>query len=582
VKRRPTLARRLVAWFAIAVIALLASLGLALDRAIEQTLQRDLDESLQAEARAVQRTLPEDDRRLQPEIRSLGAALELRITVILEDGSVVADSERDPATMANQAMRPEVRAAIAGMVGIDSRIGGRVAAYSRHVALPPREGRIVRVALPLSVVQSRLERVRTLIVVGSFLAALVGVLVVYLLARLLTRPVQRMAATVTRMSEGDLGARVAPERTAELALLADVVNRLAADLEGRLDEIQRDRGMRDSILSAMDEGIVLVEAEHVRYVNPAARRLLNGRPEELRGIAPLGIVRVVHEARERHQAATAEVETAVPSRILQVTAVPIDGHEQVLLVLRDVTGTRRVEAMRRDFVADASHELKTPVAAIQAAAETVRAAVVGDPEAARRFSEQIHRDAVRLSRLVSDLLDLSRLETRAPDLAPVRLGALVRSETERLSDRFHQADVRVTVEVAADPIVEGDAEDLRLLARNLLENAARYTPAGGEVRVEVGDKDGTALLVVADTGVGIPSRDLPRVFERFYRVDRARSRETGGTGLGLAIAKHVAEQHGGRIEVDSELGRGSTFRVELPVAEVTGVRGRPPTSPPPP
>ena len=225
--------------------------------------------------------------------------------------------------------------------------------------------------------------------------------------------------------------------------------------------------------------------------------------------------------------------------------------------------------MRRDFVADASHELKTPSAAIQAAAETVERSVGEDPASAAWFAGQLRRDAVRLSRIVSDLLDLSRLEAERPALEAVRLDRVIREEVDRL--RTEAGESEVGLELAVEPVtVRGSAEDLALLVRNLLDNAVRFTSGGGRVRVGLAERDGRAVLEVEDTGIGIPTRDLPRIFERFYRVDRARSRETGGTGLGLSIARHVAERHGGRIEAESELGRGSTFRVTLPPAPRPG------------
>jgi signal transduction histidine kinase len=222
--------------------------------------------------------------------------------------------------------------------------------------------------------------------------------------------------------------------------------------------------------------------------------------------------------------------------------------------------------MRRDFVADASHELKTPVAAIQVASETLERALHDDPEAAARFAGQLRHESARLSRIVSDLLDLSRLESERPVFEPVRLDLLARESAARLGDAAREAGV--TLEVEARPLtVSGSTKDLALLVGNLLENAVRYTPSGGRVRLEVDSANGGALLAVEDTGIGIPSRDLPRIFERFYRVDRGRSRATGGTGLGLSIARHVTERHGGRIEAQSELGRGSTFQVWLPLHE---------------
>jgi signal transduction histidine kinase len=223
--------------------------------------------------------------------------------------------------------------------------------------------------------------------------------------------------------------------------------------------------------------------------------------------------------------------------------------------------------VRRDFVANASHELKTPVASIQAAAETLITVWQDDPDAVPRFAQQLDREAVRLSRIVADLLDLSRLESGSELHEQVHMDALVREEAERFDTTVIEARLTMRVEALAVPTVRGSGRDLSLLVRNLLDNAIRYTREGGSVVASVTADDSWVTLHVKDTGIGIPSRELPRVFERFYRVDRARSRETGGTGLGLAIVRHVAENHGGSVRVESELGSGTTFRVELPRAD---------------
>ena len=234
--------------------------------------------------------------------------------------------------------------------------------------------------------------------------------------------------------------------------------------------------------------------------------------------------------------------------------------------MRDVTQQRRLEDVRRDFVANASHELKTPAATIQAVAETLGQAAADDPAAVPRFASQLEREAVRLSRIVADLLDLSRLESGSALDELVSLGAAAREEGQRLKESAEQAGVTLEILTEGEQPVRGSQRDLILLVRNLIDNAIRYSHEGDKVHVEV-DSDGEEVtLRVTDTGIGIPSRDIPRIFERFYRVDRARSRETGGTGLGLAIVKHVVDNHGGIVEVESELGRGTTFRVRLPAA----------------
>jgi two-component system phosphate regulon sensor histidine kinase PhoR len=239
-----------------------------------------------------------------------------------------------------------------------------------------------------------------------------------------------------------------------------------------------------------------------------------------------------------------------------------------LLVVRDVTEARRLTAIRRDFVANASHELKTPVASIRAAAETLRDGAIDDPPAARRFTEQLEREAVRMSRIVADLLDLSRLETGSEMDGQVRLDTLAADEVERMGDAATLQGVTISVEAQTVPAVRGSPRDLSLMVRNLIDNAVRYTGEGGSVTVSVWADGSSVVVRVADTGIGIPQRELPRIFERFYRVDRARSRETGGTGLGLSIVRHVTENHGGEVTVTSELGQGSVFEVRLPTAPV--------------
>jgi two-component system phosphate regulon sensor histidine kinase PhoR len=565
--RRPTLTRRLVVRFAIALVAVLAVLAVVLDRTLESAFLDDLTRSLVTEARVIRRALPADPDDLHQFLRGVGREVGLRITVIQADGTVVADSSRDPATIENHSDRPEVQAALMGDVGIDSRTSETVGEPFRYVALPPTNGFIVRVALPLSVATSRLGRIRALVAGGTLIAAVLGVLVVAVVARALARPLERMTESVSKLSRGNLETRVETTGTAELALLGSTLNRMAEELDNQMHRMREDRKSRDLILSAMEEGVLLVDAaDDIGYANPAARRMLGGAPISTGGLRPSALRELVSEARSDEALREEMVETGLQTRIVRASAFPVGADGRVLLVLRDVTESRRVESMRRDFVANASHELKTPVASIQAAAETVGRALEEDPPAAARFASQLQQEAVRLSRIVSDLLDLSRLETERPELVPVRLDLLVREEVDRHRDRAGRAGIELSVQ-AEPATVPGSSKDLSLLIGNLLDNAVQYTPAGGRVDVEVGVKKEGTFLEVRDTGIGIPARDLPRIFERFYRVDPARSRQTGGTGLGLSIARHVVEQHGGRIAATSELGGGSTFRVILPSSD---------------
>jgi signal transduction histidine kinase len=343
-------------------------------------------------------------------------------------------------------------------------------------------------------------------------------------------------------------------------------NEAVAELHARLERSESERVPATTILTSMQEGVVLFGPDGATgLANAAAERHLGVRPSSIDALLPLGLQGIVRRAADEHTALVTEAETGAPTRVLRGSAVPTDDGS-VVLVVRDVTETRRLDQVRRDFVANASHELKTPAASIQAAAETIRTAASEDPSVVPRFAAQLEREAARLSRIVSDLLDLSRLESGSALDESVALDAIVRDEGERFEEPAAEAGVGLSVRAGGIPRVRGSSRDLALLVRNLVDNAIRYTRPGGRVDVDLTSDDGEVVLAIVDTGLGIPSRDLPRIFERFYRVDRARSRETGGTGLGLSIVKHVAENHGGRVEVTSELGQGTRFEVRLPAS----------------
>ena len=334
----------------------------------------------------------------------------------------------------------------------------------------------------------------------------------------------------------------------------------------QLAAAREEREVRDLVLSTMEDGILLIGRDGaVVFSNGAVGRLLPPAPTSVESVLPLGLRAAIEDSREGGVPTSVIVETGVPPRWLRGTVTPTaDG--ATLIVVQDFTRQRRLESVRRDFVANASHELKTPAATIQVTAETLLRATKEDPEAVPHFASQLEREAVRLSRIVADLLDLSRLESGSPLDDPVSLATIVREEMERLATSAERAGVSLECVAADVPPVRGSQGELALLVGNLVDNAIRYSHEGGHVRVEVEATEGEVLLRVSDSGVGIPSKDVPRIFERFYRVDRARSRETGGTGLGLAIVKHVAENHFGRIQVESELGSGTTFLVTFPVS----------------
>ena len=389
----------------------------------------------------------------------------------------------------------------------------------------------------------------------------------------LTLPPVETAAIVTAVLVGiaagaigiALGRRSLERRVRTLEVS---VARSTDALARRERSSEDERAVQDLILGSMQEGVLLFDGKgETAFSNAALGRHLGSTPTGVGHLYPPALREAIRGVAEHGIPATIELERDDPIRWLRAAAVPAGEDGSILLVVTDITETRRVEAVRRDFVANASHELKTPAASIRAAAETLASVAEGDPQAVPRFASQLEREAMRLSRIVADLLDLSRLESGSELGETVHLDAMAREETERFEEAAREGGRAIRVRTTDPATVSGSGRDISLMIRNLIDNALRYTQPGGHIELAVETHGDVVELSVSDDGIGIPIRDLPRVFERFYRVDRARSRETGGTGLGLSIVRHVAENHGGTVQVESELGAGSTFTVRLPAAE---------------
>jgi two-component system phosphate regulon sensor histidine kinase PhoR len=384
----------------------------------------------------------------------------------------------------------------------------------------------------------------------------------------LRRTVHRLAETTLpgwRWTEPD-----------DLRGLTDELAAITTRLRDRLDELTEERDRAGQILDALDDGVLLLDgAGRLLVANPAARSWF-GLPDDLRPGLPaqrvLGVTQInvlAERAAETRAPVVGTFTLIFPEpRTLAMRAFPLADRGptgRIVVTLTDITQRRRLEVLRRDFVANASHELKTPVAAVRALAETLLTALPDDPEAGRRFAERIGREAERLDLLARDLLDLSRVERGTLDVEPVDLVGLAKEVVGGYGELAEERRIKLQAELQPQVSIRGDRAQLGLLLSNLLDNALRYTPAKGTVCVRLDATESRAVIQVSDTGQGIPAGELPRVFERFYRVDKARARRTGGTGLGLAIVRHVAEAHGGTVRVDSELGRGSSFTVTLPV-----------------
>jgi two-component system phosphate regulon sensor histidine kinase PhoR len=402
-----------------------------------------------------------------------------------------------------------------------------------------------------------------------------GVALGYYSARPAGRPFAALRRAVHRLADSAVPGWRWTEPD-DLNGLSNELTAITARLRDRLDELTEERNRAAQILDALDDGVLLLDgAGRLLVANPVARSWF-GLPRDLRPGLPaqrvLGVPQVselAERAAEARAPVVGNLTVVFPEyRTLILQAFPLVDRGptgRIVVTLTDITQRRRLEVLRRDFVANASHELKTPVAAVRALAETLLTALPDDPEAGRRFAVRIGREAERLDVLARDLLDLSRVERGTLDVEPVDLVGLTKEVVGGYADRAEERRIKLSTELQPNLAIRGDRAQLGLLLSNLIDNALRYTPAKGTVCVRLEAAEGKAALQVADTGDGIPAGELPRVFERFYRVDKARARQTGGTGLGLAIVRHVAEAHGGTVGVDSELGRGTTFTVSLPV-----------------
>jgi two-component system, OmpR family, phosphate regulon sensor histidine kinase PhoR len=562
---RTSLAARLVLYGSLAALVLVIVVIGLVDRSIRGIWLNDLDSDLETLAATASEGLPSDPAGYQEWADRVAEAGGVRVTLIDLSGLVIADSHQDPAVMDNHVTRPEVTAALAGEVGRHTRISTSTGLDQRYVALPPDDSLIVRVATATSVIEGELDRTRRAIATAALVGGLVGVALLGLFGRRIARPVTALVEQAQAIAVGDIAVRPPRSPIGELDRLGLALSAIARNLGGRVADAEQASSLLEVVLGAIPQGTVLFDSDdRVAYLNPAAAQILGSVPDSLGVLTPHQLQVAVGEARETRETVSREVDHGRPARRLRGMATPFVSDGRVLLVIVDITERVRTDSIRRDFVANASHELKTPVATIIAAAEALQIALSRRDASAEMFATQIESSARQLDRLVADLLDLSRLERETLQLAPIQFDAVVLEEVERVRHRVEDNNLAIHVETTP-VVVMGSGRDLAAAVRNLLDNAIRYTLRDGRIAVVLGVDETSAVLRVTDTGEGIPTRDLDRVFERFYRVDSARARTTGGTGLGLAIVRHVAESHGGSATAESELGQGSTFEIRLPL-----------------
>jgi two-component system phosphate regulon sensor histidine kinase PhoR len=509
----------------------------------------------------------------------LGGEIDSRITIIAPDGTVLGDSMQDPATMENHSGRPEVKAALASGIGESNRFSATIKEDMMYVAvLVKSQGQVLgiaRVALPITTVQQNVSRVTRIIILATIIIALLAILAAWLIARAMTLPIRQLTRAAKRISAGHLGQKIAVGTQDEIGQLAQAFNEMSVNLKTTVDTITTEKARLAGVLANMADGVIMTDAEGVVVLANAAAGRLFGIKESDALNRPLIELVHDHEVDEvlklclktgKEQAA--QFESGIARRFLRAIAVPLPGQGRspgTLILLQDLTELRNLQTMRRELVGNISHELRTPIAGIKAMVETLQNGAIEEKETAQDFLSRIQGEADRLTQMVAELTQLSRIESGQAELKmePVNLNVLAEDVIAELSPLAERQGLTLSRELRADlPRVPADRDRIRQTIINLVHNAIKFNKPGGKVTVTTGCDDKSVSLTVADTGIGISRDNLPHIFERFFKADKARS--GGGSGLGLAIAKHTLQAHGGSIGVQSVEGKGSTFTLTLP------------------
>ncbi len=567
----------------IAATAWLASTGI--ESLYVDTVAKDLEARATLLEKLIQdRFSTKDAKALDALCKEMGPRIGSRITVIQPEGTVLGDSDKDPARMDDHSTRPEVKEALKGGLGIVQRYSFTLNKEMIYVALPvTRDGSVVgvvRTSLPVTQMDRTLRTIHLQMVAGCLIIAVLAALMCLYVSHRINRPISGMTRGALRFSGGDLQYRLEVPNTQEFASLAQALNSMAAQLHARITEITRQRNELEAMLSGMIESVLVIDRdERVVRANKAAQELfaLDSKRIEGKGIREVVRNTELHRFVERTLSGDEPIQGDIvffgePERFIQANGVPLsdpDGKGTgALVVLNDVTRLKALENIRRDFVTNVSHELRTPVTSIKGFLETLKDGAVDDAENRERFLDIIIKHTDRLSAIIEDLLSLSRIEqdsergTIQLEHAPI---ADVFDAVEKMCrEKAEEKEVEITFESEPGLKAHINRTLLEEALFNLVDNAIKYSGRGSTVKVRGEQTEDAVVLRVKDQGTGIPKEHLTRIFERFYRVDKARSSSEGGTGLGLAIAKHIVNAHHGRIEVHSSPGEGSTFSIHLP------------------
>ena len=575
------------------ILVALISFGCAaffLDRKLEEKSLNNIKTSLITQARLIQPQIqPESFKNKDtPSLETLAKTLTektlARITIINSQGEVLADSEKnleDVSKMENHIGRPEIKIALAGEIGIDTRYSFTLKMNMLYVAVPLRDNNeilgVLRLSLPLESVRKTLAEVRGIVLIGFIFVLVFAGILGAIVANRIIKPINKMIEASRKFSEGDFSRRVIHAPPDEIGELAATLNKMAGDIEGKIKEIKTQNQKLAAIFNSMIEGVIVVDKQgHIISVNRTIEKIFGLSKEGVVGKAFLGAIRntdiaeVINSVLLKGEALSKEVSLIYPvRRIFEVNATAIFDNNLVsacLVVIHDITERRRLETMRSDFVANVSHELRTPLTSIKGFVETLLEGAIDDKANSREFLRIIEAHAERLNSLVNDLLSLSHLESKdiTLDKESFNLTQQLDSVIRGFNSQLNKKGIQVKNELPAGLLIRADKHRIDQVLTNLIDNAIKFNKEKGSIKIYIKETDGKVAIVVEDTGMGIPQKDLPRIFERFYRVDKARSRELGGTGLGLSIVKHIIELHSGSVGMESTEGLGSKFWFILP------------------